>query len=222
MATDNKVAPSSWELGPELQSFLESSNESIFIFEIATDPDADDTLVFVNEQTSDVFGYSRNELLHVDILSLGCNEPSHHQLNMKDVRNTVVAEGPQGFEWHVKAKDGHLFWVEANIRHWPRDGRNYLIFRVHNIAARKQREADLQSAKDFAENLLKTANAMVVRLDVDGNIQIFNEAAEAVTGYTAAEILGRNWFEVLVPKSRFPHVWEEFQRLKAGGLPETR
>ena len=220
MATDNKVAPSSWELGPEARSFVESSNESIFIFEIATDPAADDALVFVNEQTSDVFGYSRDELLHVDFLSLGCNEPSHHQLNMKEVRNKVVAEGPQGFEWHAKAKDGHLFWVEANIRHWPRDGRNYLIVRVHNIAARKQREADLQSAKDFAENLLETANAMVVRLDVDGNIQIINEAAEAITGYAAAEILGRNWFEVLVPKSRFPHVWEEFQRLRAGGLPK--
>jgi PAS domain S-box-containing protein len=139
---------------------------------------------------------------------------------MKEARNKVIEEGPQLIEWHAKAKDGHLFWAEANIRHLPFGKRDYLVVRVRDIAARKQREAALQSAKDFAENLLKTANAMVVRLDVAGNIQIFNEAAEAITGYATAEMLGRNWFEVLVPKNRFPHVKEEFQRLMAGGLPK--
>ena len=220
MATDNTLSPSSWEMGPELRSFLESSNESAFIFEIAADPDADDSLVFVNTQASELFGYSHDELSHLDILSLGCDEPLHNQLNMKAVRKKIAASGPQSYEWHAKAKDGRLFWVEANIRRLSIGTRDYLFVRARDIAARKQREVDLQRARDFAENLLKTANAMVVGLDLNGTITIFNEAAEEITGYTSAEVVGRNWFEILVPANRFPNVQEEFQRLMSGGLPK--
>ena len=31
--------------------------------------------------------------------------------------------------------------------------------------------------------------------------------------------VGRNWFEVVVPRERYPAVWEEFERLLAGGQP---
>jgi PAS domain S-box-containing protein len=32
---------------------------------------------------------------------------------------------------------------------------------------------------------------------------------------------GKNWFEILVPKDRYPYVWEEFTRLIGGGTPKT-
>jgi PAS domain S-box-containing protein len=60
---------------------------------------------------------------------------------------------------------------------------------------------------------------MIIGLDQHGTITLFNEAAEGITGYTAAELAGRNWFEVIVPKEQYPQVWEEFNRLLIGGLP---
>jgi PAS domain S-box-containing protein len=86
----------------------------------------------------------------------------------------------------------------------------------------KWMEKKLRQAKEYAENLIATANAIIVSLDVAGNVQVFNETAERVTGYTRAELEGKNWFEVLVPKDRYPYVWEEFANIiQRGGLLRT-
>jgi PAS domain S-box-containing protein len=85
---------------------------------------------------------------------------------------------------------------------------------------RKKAEEALIAAKDLAEKLIQTANTIIVGLDLQGDLTIFNRAAEEITGYTRAEVEGKNWFEVLAPKDRYPEVWEEFNRLLEGGLPE--
>ena len=41
----------------------------------------------------------------------------------------------------------------------------------------------LEQAKEYAENLIETANVMVIGLDLQGTVQVFNKAAEIVTGY---------------------------------------
>jgi PAS domain S-box-containing protein len=85
----------------------------------------------------------------------------------------------------------------------------------------KERTAELVQAKDFAENLITTANAMIIGLDTKGIITIFNKAAEETTGYSLSEMLGKNWFEIVVPKDRFPGSWEEFRRLSSAGAPAS-
>ena len=40
----------------------------------------------------------------------------------------------------------------------------------------------------------------VVGLDRSGRVQVFNQEAEKITGYTRAELEGQNWFEVICPR----------------------
>lgn len=87
---------------------------------------------------------------------------------------------------------------------------------------RRQRELALRQENEYSDNLIQTANAMIIGLDTEGNVRTFNEAAERVTGYGRAEILGRNWFEVVVPQARYPEVREVFRQWQAAGhLPRT-
>ncbi|MDC4225792.1 MAG: PAS domain S-box protein [Candidatus Manganitrophus sp.] len=90
-----------------------------------------------------------------------------------------------------------------------------------DVTEHKRAEEALRAAKEFSENLIQTANVMILSLDTEGKIDIFNETAEKITGYTLLELKGKNWFEILVPKDRYPRVWEEFNRLLAGGTPKT-
>lgn len=83
-----------------------------------------------------------------------------------------------------------------------------------------ERTEALQQAKDYAETLIRTANILIIGLDETGRLLTFNDHAERVTGYPRSEILGRNWFETVVPKDRYPLVWEAFGRLQQDGLPE--
>jgi PAS domain S-box-containing protein len=88
-----------------------------------------------------------------------------------------------------------------------------------DLTNRKRAEDELRQSRDFAENLIKTASAMIVGLDPEGRVNIFNEAAEDITGFTADEVKNRNWFELIVPRDRYPEVWREFQRLGTGAPP---
>ena len=62
-------------------------------------------------------------------------------------------------------------------------------------------EITLKNEKQFSESLLETANTIILTLDVDANITLFNKFAEELTGYTKEEVLGRNWFDLFISKN---------------------
>ncbi len=77
-----------------------------------------------------------------------------------------------------------------------------------------------KQAKEHAENLIETANVMVIGLDLQGNVQVFNKTAEVVTGYKKDDVLGKNCFKILMPndvwfdsKQTFAH-WRENRRIQ--------
>jgi PAS domain S-box-containing protein len=90
-----------------------------------------------------------------------------------------------------------------------------------NVTEQKKAEDALRTAKEFSENLIHTANVIVLGLDLEGRVTIFNHVAEEITGYARTELMNRGWFETVVPKDRYPEVWREFQKLTHGGKTGT-
>jgi PAS domain S-box-containing protein len=67
--------------------------------------------------------------------------------------------------------------------------------------------------------VLDTAGALIVVLDKEGRITRFNRACEALTGYPAAEVLGRVLWEFLIPPEELPGVHQTWEALQAGDFP---
>lgn len=89
-----------------------------------------------------------------------------------------------------------------------------------DITQLKETEDALKKAKKFAENLLETANTLIIGLDIHANIKTFNRYAEELTGYTKHEVLDKNWFETFIPindKSVIPKVFKDV----LNGMPEV-
>lgn len=103
----------------------------------------------------------------------------------------------------IKAKTSELSDINRELR--------------KEIAEHKLTVEALEYARAFSENLIETANVIFVQLDNAGNVVRINKRAEGITEYSLADLQGRNWFEVLVPRDRYPHVWEEFVRLSRNG-----
>lgn len=92
---------------------------------------------------------------------------------------------------------------------------------IHFFMVRIDREQQaIQSAKEYAEKLIDTANVMVVELDLLGNVRRANPAVEEITGYRSEELHGRNWFDILVPQERYPEVRQMFMTLSEKGIPK--
>ena len=84
-----------------------------------------------------------------------------------------------------------------------------------DITQRKQAEEALRRERDFSQSIIETTPALVVVLDADGHITLFNRACEELTGYTAAEAIGHAMWEFLIPERFIQNVQEVLSRIRA-------
>jgi PAS domain S-box-containing protein len=61
-------------------------------------------------------------------------------------------------------------------------------------------------------------NTFYVALDTHANIIAFEGLATSISGYTASEVIGRNWFELFIPDSNLQEMLSVFQRFLDGDL----
>lgn len=70
-------------------------------------------------------------------------------------------------------------------------------------AASRIREVEAQKSvkkqRDFSQSIMETANSMIVCLDHDARITVFNRECERVTGYSRQEVSGKRWPELFLP-----------------------
>lgn len=122
----------------------------------------------------------------------------------------------EGLEWEDRSCDGTLRYVYTST---------YPLFDLHgkilmgisanvDITVQKTIEQELMSSKDHLEKIMETPRNLIVELDKDLKVQMFNKGAEEVTGYARAEAIGRDWVELFIPdrlKSTVRNIFEEFK-----------
>lgn len=85
-----------------------------------------------------------------------------------------------------------------------------IIGSIIDISELKKSRKECVEQKKFTDNIIEEANIMIMGLDIEGKVFLFNKMAENITGYTREEILGKNYFDIIVPKDKFPQVYESF------------
>jgi len=174
----------------------------------------------VNKRLCDMLGYMEDDLLTKHLNQV----VPHDDVQPGAARLKALLENritSFKVESQCRCRDDSCIWVSmtlSTVRSGNGAGKS-LIAIVEDFTPRKTAEKEAQEARLFTENLIQTANAMILGLDQDGCIQLINPVVEKLTGYTADELIGQNWFELIVPQETYPHVWKEFYRLIDGGLP---
>lgn len=178
-------------------------------------------VIRANRRASAIFGCAVSELTGRLMTDFYPDLPSGLPLAMSLRSLWQAGEDVSDFDFQIRRADGQLRWVRISVS--PVAGPNRAVVAaigaVSDVTEERATADALRQAKEYAEDLLHTSNAMVVGLGSDGEIIVFNEAAGDLSGYTREELVGRDWFETLVPRDRYPEVWEEFERLLAGGIP---
>jgi PAS domain S-box-containing protein len=176
--------------------------------------------IYVNRSWKEVLGYSDKEIAALTIFDIIHPESSEYWASTF-AKLLKGEETEKTIELSLVKKNGEKITVEGNlgckfVNNKPVAQRSIL----RDITQRKAAEDALKNAKDYAERLIQTANVMIVGLNEKGGIVIFNEEAEKLTGYTKKDMEGKNLFEVLIPKQKYPLAWKAFSNWqKTGEMP---
>lgn len=100
---------------------------------------------------------------------------------------------------------------------WERD--KTVIAAAVDVSEAKRTERALLAAKTYVDNLIDTANVLIVELDLEGRAMRLNRMGEEVTGYTLDELANRSWFEVLSPPERKEQAAFYLGSLRQGHMP---
>jgi len=96
-----------------------------------------------------------------------------------------------------------------------------IIYRINgvmrDVTQRILAQAEIEREKQFSENVIETAKALIVILDPYASIMKFNSFAEKLTGYDRNEVKGKNWFDLFVPEpERKAKLFEFSKQMKEG------
>lgn len=108
-----------------------------------------------------------------------------------------VVKNKESMKFRFNYENGRIF--EVSTSPWNDIGFVTILSEITNNI---DLENTLRDSYLFTENLLNTANVMIVGLDNNARVNIFNKSAETLTGYKKDEVMGKSWlFDIpILPK----------------------
>ncbi len=111
--------------------------------------------------------------------------------------------------------DGREIWFAGMISPMPNEA---AVLVARDITKRKWAEAALHESERRWRETLENVELVAVGLDLEGRITFCNDFLLRLSGWSQAEVMGRNWFEVFVPLQ--PEVRAVFaESTKAASVP---
>jgi PAS domain S-box-containing protein len=175
--------------------------------------DQNSTILFVNAAAEQTFGYRANEMIGQKLTMLMPQEMRGMHLAGID---RYLAAGRKGISWRGvelpgRHKDGRLFPLEISIGEFVRNGEHIFTGIARDISERKQTEMIL--AQHFC--VIESSNDAIYSKTLEGIVTSWNQAAESLFGYSAAEIIGKD-VGLLLPPDRVQEEGEILGRVGRG------
>ena len=158
------------------------------LFDEAPDPifvtDADGRFMNVNEKATAKLGYSRKELLEMEVADID------KSVDRSDVRefHAMVNEKGQTMEadGRHQCADGSSHPVQVRFTPLQTDGRELFLAHARDMTERKKRERKLEQHRE----VIQAVDDAVYLLDESGRFELVNDALTEFTGYSREELLG--------------------------------
>jgi diguanylate cyclase (GGDEF)-like protein/PAS domain S-box-containing protein len=116
--------------------------------------------------------------------------------------------------------DGTSLWLVA--RYQPlRAGSGGLVCTFEDVTERVDAERRLRDERDRAQRYLDVASTMMVVLGADATVQLVNRRGAQVLGHAEEDLLGRDWFDAVVPPDERLGRRMGFSRLVSGIDPHV-
>lgn len=181
---------------------------------------ADETGMIVswNPSAARMFGWSQEEIIGK---SLSVIVPERFRESHEEGLARVVSSGEtkiigRTVEVFGHHKSGSEFPIELSLATWIDAGRRFFSGIIRDITVRTELTDELSRSEQRLQAIMRSANDAIVSIDEKGIVAMWNPAAEALFGYTEAEMIGEPLTAIIPERFREGHE-AGLERVSAGG-----
>ena len=177
------------------KSQAESSlQQTSMILDSTPDPmiiiDESGFILLANSQTTNVFGYSKDELIgeKVELLipqRFKSQHGAHRTSFFTAPKSRMMGSG---LELFASRKDGTEIPVEVSLNPIHVEEKTWVSAAIRDVSERKQEETKLNQLG----SIINSSADAIISKKPDGTILTWNPAAESILGYSAEEVVGKN------------------------------
>ena len=173
-----------------------------------------------NHSAEEITGYSKEEALGKDCSDILRSDMCEGACPLEE---TIGTQKPvYNYEIVIKNKFGEK--VPLNITSSPlKDSSNKIFGAVENfrdLTKHKGLWGRLREEKNRAQRYLNIAGVTIVAINEKGLVTLINRKGTEVLGYGEEEILGKNWFDLIVPEELRQKRKQLFADVMAGEIKE--
>ncbi|GAB5606125.1 EAL domain-containing protein [Sideroxyarcus sp. TK5] len=178
-----------------LDGIAEGATDAIFA------KDRDGRYLLFNRAAARYVGKSADEVLgRDDTVNF---PPEQAAMVMADDRKVMESGRVVTNEHKLTTTQGETVFSTTQGPLYDAHGNVFGVFGIaRDITALKAIERQLRQQRDFAETLIDTAQTIILVLDPEGRIMRFNDYMEKLSGWTLAEVSGRDWFSTFLPPAK--------------------
>ncbi len=161
--------------------------------------DQDGKILDVNDAWLEKLGYTRNQVIGRNFADFLYNPSEDDVLRCfngfkeRDFMGDCECEMIKGNGSRLIAH----FNCQASRNEADEFQQTHCIFQ--DITEWKKAEAIIRMEHDKAQTYLDIAGVIIVALDLDGNVTLLNQKGSEITGYSENELIGKNWFDDMIP-----------------------
>ncbi|HVR60705.1 MAG TPA: PAS domain S-box protein [Polyangia bacterium] len=182
------------------RAFIDSASDGIFVL------DARGQVLYMNRAAQEITGYARDGLVGRQLAPL-VSEAYRPRLQ-EAIALAVASEPIDNFDLELTTTSGDLIVVSvASIGILSEH--EAAIFAFRDVSLARRLDGELRRTTEFLERILNSTVDGIIAADMRGQVLLFNQGAERICGYRAADVIGRISVKELYP----PGVAQEVMRL---------
>ncbi len=193
------------------RKLFESAKDGILIIDSETGKIND-----VNPYLLDMLGFPKEAFVEKAIWEIGLfkdiidNKEKFMQLQKKEyIRYENML---------FQTAKGQQIQVEFVSNVYSVGGRNVVQCNIRDLTDRNRMEEENDYERDMAKMYFDAAGVMFVAIDKDEKVMSINREGCEILGYKAEDILGKNWFDDFIPKSRVVEIRNVYKKILGGEI----
>ncbi|MGA7567149.1 MAG: PAS domain S-box protein [Terriglobales bacterium] len=194
--------------------------------------DRDGTIIQVNSQAQELFGYHREELIgkKVEMLVPVSYRSQHKQHRQSFAEAPKMRRMGADLDLYGRRRNGSEFPVEISLSPVSTDDGMFVLSAIRDISDRKRIAEELRRANEelhrrTTEQLGEYRSRLALIIDssedaiygktLEGIITSWNKGAEHIYGYTPEEIVGKH-ISILAPADRKDEIPDILRKIASG------